>query len=177
MNAYTKKHVRRRGIKRLRLVLFFLGIGIAIAAWFLENATSFRCILRHVAPDYVVVQDVLEILDKGEKEVVSIDHPGAQVLLSWWEPHPPAKVLARLSGIGRSTGLLDLPNAKQFYEVRLLADNNTNMLGGEFVWKDIDIRARMEKSLDYSTIKWSATFFGLGLLLSVGMTLWEYFDK
>lgn len=177
MNAYTKKHVRRRWIKRIRLVLFFLGIGIAIAAWFLENATRFRCILRHVAPDYVVVQDVLEILDKGEKEVVSIDHPGAQVLLSWLEPHPPAKVLARLSGIGRSTGVLDLPNAKQFYEVRLLADNNTNMLGGEFVRKDIDIRARMEKSLDYSTIRWSATFFGLGLLLSVGMTLWEYFDK
>jgi hypothetical protein len=62
MNAYTKKHVRRKWIKRIRLVLFFLGIGIAIAAWFLENATRFRCILRNVAPDYVVVQGVLGLL-------------------------------------------------------------------------------------------------------------------
>ena len=153
MNAYAKKHVQRRWVKRMRLGLFFLGIGIAIAAW------------------------LLEILDKGEKEVVSIDDPGAQVLLSWWEPHPPPEVLSRLSGIGRSTGALDLPNAKQFYEVRLLADNNTNMLSAEFMWKDIDIRARMKKSLDDSTIRWSAILFLLGLLLSVGMTLWEYFDK
>lgn len=157
--------------------MFFLGIGIAIVAWFLENATTFPWILWHVAPDYVAVRDLLEILDKGEKEVISIDDPGAQVLLSWWEPHPPAKILSRLSGIGRSTGGLDLPNAKQFYEVRLLADNNTNMLSGEFMWKDIDIRARMKKSIDDSTVRWSAILFLLGLLLSVGMTLWEYFDK
>ena len=177
MNAYKKKHIRRKWIKRIRIALFFIGIAIAIASWFLDKATTFPWILRRVAPEYVAVQDVIEILDKGEKEVVSIDHPGAQVLLSWWEPHPPVKVFSRLSGIGRSTGVLDLPNAKQFYQVRLLADNNINMLSSEFVWKDIDIRARMEKCLNNSMIRWSASLFGLGLLLSVGMTLWEYFDK
>ena len=161
----------------MRLALFFLGIGIAVVAWFLENASTFPWILRHVAPDYVVVHDVLEILDKGEKEVVSLDHPGVQVLLSWWEPHPPAEVLSRLSGIGRSTGVLDLPNAKQFYEVRFLADDNSNMLSGKFNWKNIEIRTRMEKSLDDSMVRWSAILFVMGLLLSIGMTLWEYFDR
>lgn len=161
----------------MRLALFFLGIGIAIAAWFLEKATTFPWILQHVAPDYVVVHDVLEILDKGEKEVVSLDHPGVKVLLSWWEPQPPAEVLPRLSGLGRSTGVLDFMNAKQFYEVRFLANDNSNKLGGKFSWKNIDIRARMEKSLDDSIVRWSAFLFVMGLLLSIGMTLWEYFDK
>ena len=177
MNAKTKGDARRRCRKRIRLALLFLGLGIVIIAWFLDQATAFPWVLRYVAPDYVVVQDALVILDKGEKETISLEHPGAQVLLSWWTPQPPAQALPRLSGIGRSTGILDLPNATQFYQIRMLADDNANMLSDEYVWRDIDVRARMEKTLDDSMLRWGAGLFALGILLSAAMGVWDHLDE
>ena len=74
-------------LKGLRLALLLTGVGITFGSWFLDRAVSYPTILRRIARDYIGAKSALDLLDEDEKTVVDLDYPGAQVLLSWWNPY------------------------------------------------------------------------------------------
>lgn len=149
---------------------------ITISGWFLDRAPFFPIILDFIAPNYVAVKQVVEILDSGEKAIVSSDHLGSKVLLKWWKPPLTKEDIKTISGIGRSTGVLDLPNARQFYEIRLLVQSNTKMIANNTL-HDAEVKKMINDELNNTIIKWSAWMFFGGLLLSFVTVIWEYCSK
>ena len=150
----------------IRDALFTLGVLISISVWFIDRAASFRPILTVIAPDYVEVRDAFDILDQGEKATLPLDHPGAAILLRWWEPAPPQQLISQVSAIGRSTGVFNIITGVHHYELRLLTQENAMVLK-DFIWKDHRAKQLMQQTLDDSLVGWSFTLLLLGLVLTV----------
>jgi len=163
-------------LKRIRLGLIFVGFVVAILGWYLDHAPSFPWLLEFITPDYVSVKEAIDILDTGEKAVVSPAHSGAKVLLKWWKPTPLAQDTKKISGLGRSTGVLNIINGKHHYELRLLTQENKMMLAN-YIWNDTEARKLMNDELNKSIIKWSGSMFWGGLILSALLVIWEYNSK
>ncbi|MGH8064185.1 MAG: hypothetical protein ACRERE_02885, partial [Candidatus Entotheonellia bacterium] len=115
----------------------------------------------------------LTILGEGEKAMVPINHPGAQILLRWWKPSIPDTLVPDISGICRSTGVFNITTGVHRYELRLCTHNNSRFLEN-FVWDSNDPKERLQKTLDATTLRWSGLFLVFGLGLSVSTMLWEY---
>ena len=163
-------------LKRIRLILIFVGFIIMICGWYLDHAPFFPSLLKFVASDYVSVKEAFEILDTGEKAIVQPNHPGVKILLKWWKPTPLERDIKRLSGIGRSTGVFNIITGKHHYELRLLTQENKMMLA-EFIWKDAEAKKLMNDKLNKGVILWSSAMFWGGLVLSTFLVIWEYKSK
>jgi hypothetical protein len=157
----------------VRRCLFWSGLVIAAAAWFVDKAQYYPPLLRALAPDYVAVQGAFKVLDEDEKAVLSLDNPGAHVLLKWWKPQPSREIIEIASGIGRSTGIYNVISGIHRYELRLLTNNNSEMLK-DYIWTDVDAKKQMQDRLDRETTNWGLSVLVIGLILTAASYYWDH---
>jgi len=162
--------------KFIRLILALIGLVIAIIGWYFDRALAFPSLLKLIAPDYISVKQAFDILDSGEKAIIPINHPGSRILMNWWKPKPKEQDIAKISGIGRSTGIFNIITGKHRYELRLLTQENKTMPAG-YIWNDVEAKKLMQDILDKSVLKWSGWMFWGGLMLSAILIIWEYKTK
>lgn len=164
-------------IKYIRFVIFIFGVVITTSAWFLDNALEFKPVINFIAPNYMPVKNVLDQLDISEKEKVSIEDKGSQILLGWWEPKPPTNLKPSITYIGRSTGLFNIKTGRHRYELRLLTEQDGSMFLGPYVWQDYKAKKILQDEIQSGIFKWKAGIFACGILISVISGSWEFFNR
>lgn len=127
--------------KKIVIVLFFIGIFLLVISWVSENLIQFPTILEKVFPKYYYLEKGINKLDKDEKVVITTNMKSFNYLLSLWGNEINNILLDKIviTGIGRSTGITDVKNAKQYYLIYLLTQNNELRLDNLSI-KDIDAK-------------------------------------
>jgi len=164
-------------LKRIRLLLFVVGILLTVFGWFLDNAIEIKPILKILVPEYVAVKDMFDQLDQTEKSKVPIVDQGAQILLRWWTPKPPNDALMMVTFIGRSTGVLNINTGRHRYELRLLTETDGSMFLGQYIWQDYDAKQILQNELNSGLFKWKAWAFFSGVFISIISGGWEFFKN
>ena len=156
------------------------GITSIISGYFVDAAQFNPSSARLIAPDWYFASQAFAILDSSEYQLLGSDHPGAKVLLKWWEPKLPDTLKTSVSGIGRSTGLFHVPTGKHSYYLKLLTGDlsnksdilkitippeETRTMFKDYLWTDTAAKNLMGKDLITSLSLWKKLLLALGLIL------------
>lgn len=157
--------------KKIRLLVFLLGVFLSILGWFIDRSTSFPIFIKFVAPECIEVKNALEQLESGKINVINENQPAFHTIIKWWHPATPLKFRKEATCIRKGQAVIG--NGKTYYLLQLCMYNGKKNLNN-FYWPSYDLKKRIQTEIDKALTRWgSVTFFG-GLLLSSIMALFEY---